>query len=82
MGRHYSLSGVTLDTQLTRSPHIDQFRKRTAQRMGMLGPLLNRKSDISVRNGVLLYKQLIRPLMDYACPAWRSHGRRLQVLQS
>jgi len=54
--------------------------------MGMLGPLLNRKSVLSVRNGVLLYKQLIRPMMDYACPAWRSaartHVRRLQVLQS
>jgi len=54
--------------------------------MSMLGPLLNRRSDLSVRNGVLLYKQLIRPLMDYACPAWRSaarsHVRRLQVLQS
>ena len=52
----------------------------------MLGPLLNSKSDLSVRNGVLLYKQLIRPMMDYACPAWRSaartHVRRLQVLQS
>jgi hypothetical protein len=54
--------------------------------MGMLGPLLNRKSDLSVRNGVLLYEQLIRPTMDYAGPAWRSadrtHVRRLQVLQS
>ena len=40
--------------------------------MGMLGPLLNRKSDLCVRNGVLLYKQLIRPLIDYTCPAWRS----------
>jgi len=52
----------------------------------MLGPVLNRKSDHSVRNGVLLYKQLIRPMMDYACPAWRSaarsHVRRLQVLLS
>ena len=78
--------GVTLDTRLTWSPHTDQVRKRAAQRMGMLGPLLNRKSDLSVRNGVLLYKQLIRPMMDYACPAWRSaartHVRRLQVLQS
>jgi len=43
--------GVTLDTLLTWSPHIDQVRKRTAQRMGMLVPLLNRKSDLSVRNG-------------------------------
>ena len=54
--------------------------------MGMLGPLLNRKSDLSVRNEVLLYKQLIRPKMEYACPAWRSavrtRVRRLQVLQS
>jgi len=52
----------------------------------MLGPFLNRKSDLSVRNGVLLYKQLVCPMMDYACTAWRyaarSHVRRLQVLQS
>jgi len=54
--------------------------------MDMLGPLLNRKSDLSVRNGVLPYKQLVRPMMDYSSPAWRSaarsHIRRLQVLQS
>jgi len=56
--------GVTLDTRLTWSPDIDQVRKRTAQRMGMLGPLLNRKSDLSVTKGVLLYKQLIWPLVD------------------
>jgi 4-amino-4-deoxy-L-arabinose transferase-like glycosyltransferase len=52
----------------------------------MLRSLLNRKSDLSVRNGVLLYKQLIRPMVDYACPAWRSaartYVRRLQVLKS
>jgi hypothetical protein len=86
MGRNYSLSGVNLDKHLACSPHIDQVRKITAQRMGMLGPLLNRKSDLSVRNGVLLYKQLIRLMMDYACPGWRSaartHVRRLQVLLS
>jgi hypothetical protein len=72
--------------RLTWSPHIDQVWKRTPLRMGLLGPLLNRKSELSIRNGVLLYKQLIRPVMDYACPAWRSaarsHVRRLQVLQS
>jgi len=62
MGRQNLLSGVTLDTRHTWSPHIDQVRKRTAQRMGRLCPLLNRKSDLSVRNGVLLYKQIIRPM--------------------
>jgi hypothetical protein len=54
--------------------------------MGMLGPILNRNSNLSVRNGVLLYKQFLRPMMDYACPAWksaaRSHVRRLRVLES
>ena len=44
------------------------------------------RRHLSVRNGVLLYKQLIRSMMDYACPAWRSasrtHVRRLQVLKS
>ena len=79
-------AGLTLDTRLTRSPNIDRFRKRDAQRLGMLDPVLNRKSDISVRTGVLLYKQLIRPMMDYAFTAWRSaartHVRSLQVLQS
>jgi len=52
----------------------------------MLGPLLNRKSDLIVRNGVLLYKQLILSVMDFVCPALRSavltHVRRLQSLQS
>ena len=52
----------------------------------MLSPLLNRKSDLSLRNGGLLYKQLIRPMMDYACPTWRSaactHVWRLLLLQS
>jgi len=30
--------GVTLDKGLTWSPRINQVRKKTAQRMGMLGP--------------------------------------------
>jgi hypothetical protein len=52
----------------------------------MLVPLLNRKSDLSERNGVLQYKQLIRPTMDFAGLALKSpnrtHVQRLQVLQS
>jgi hypothetical protein len=52
----------------------------------MLGPILNRKSDLSITNGVLLYEHLICPMKDYVCPARRStartHVRRLQVLQA
>jgi hypothetical protein len=52
----------------------------------MLGPLLNRKRYLSIRNGVLLYKQFIRLVMDYVCHEWRcaarSHVRGLQLLES
>jgi hypothetical protein len=60
--------GVTLDTQLTWYAHVNQAGKKAAQRLGVLGPLLNRRIGLFVRNGVLLNKQLIRPLMDYVCP--------------
>jgi hypothetical protein len=78
--------GESLDKRLTWATHIDQVRKKASQRLGVLGPLFNRRSGVSIRNGVLLYRQLIRSMMDYACPVWRSaarsHIRKLQVLQS
>jgi hypothetical protein len=55
--------GVTLDKRIIWSPHIDQVRKKTSHRMGMQDPFRKKKSDPSFRNGVLLYKQLIRPMM-------------------
>jgi hypothetical protein len=39
-----------------------------ARRLGVLGPLLNRGSGLSIRDGVLLYKQFIHPVIGYACP--------------
>ena len=52
---------VTTDVRLNWSPHIDHVRKRAAHTMGMLDLFLNTKGDLSVRNGVLPYKQLVRP---------------------
>ena len=86
MVRHYSLSGgdSRYANHLVASHRSGQ--EEDCPKVGYAGSLLNRKSDLSVRNGVLLYKQLIRPLMDYACPAWKSaartHVRWLQMLQS
>ena len=77
---------VTIDKQLRWSTHIDHVRKKAAHRLGTLGLLLNCRSSLSIRNGVLLYKQLSRPMMDYAyqvCrPAARSHIRKMQVIHS
>jgi hypothetical protein len=77
---------VTLDTWLSWSAHINQVGRKEVQRLSAVGPLRNRKSSLSIGNGVLLHKQLICPMMYYACPVWRSaarrHVRKLQVLQS
>jgi hypothetical protein len=86
VGQTVRYLGENFDTRLTRSAHVNQVRKKAAERLGVLGPLLNRRSGLSVRNGVLLCKQLIRLTMDYAYPIWRSaarrHVRKRQVLQS
>jgi hypothetical protein len=85
VGRNSAVFWGYLDTQLTWSAHVNQVGKKAAQRL-VLGTLLNRRSGLSVRNGVLLYNQLICPVTDYAYPIWRSaacsHVRKLHVLQS
>ena len=66
---------VTLDKRLTWATQIDQVRRKASQRLGVLGALLNRRSGLSIRNGLMLYKQLICPMMDYACPVWRDAAK-------
>jgi hypothetical protein len=78
--------GVILDLRLTWPPHIVQVRNKAFQQLGVLGCLLNRRSGLSMRNGIMLYKQLIRLMMDHASPIWRcatrSYVKQLQVFQS
>jgi hypothetical protein len=85
MGRHYSLSGGDPDTTHLVASH-GSGQEEDCPNVGNMGPLLNRNSDLSVRIGVLLYKQLNRPMMDYACPSWRSPARsrmrKIHLLQS
>jgi hypothetical protein len=54
-------------SHLTRVAHTDQVRWVSSD-IWRVGPLLKRIRDLSERNGVLLYKQLLRPVLDCACP--------------
>jgi hypothetical protein len=59
---------VTLDTRLTSWAYVNQVGKMVAQRLGVHSPLLsNKRSCLSIRNGVLLYMKLIRP-------CWTTHS--------
>jgi len=77
--------GATINKRLPWSTHIDQVRKKAAHRLGELA-LLDSRSSLFIWNGVLLYKQLICPMMNYECHVWRpaacSHIRKMQALHS
>ena len=64
MGRKIKYLGVTLDRNFTWSSHIDQVRRKASQTLGVLSPLLSKRSGLSIRNRLMLYRQLIRPIMD------------------
>jgi hypothetical protein len=74
---------LKVDPRLTWSTHIDQVRRKRPE-TGSVGTSPKQDNGLFIRTGVLLYKQLIRPMMDYACPVWRSavrsQIRKLQVL--
>lgn len=78
--------GVTLDRGLTWRHHISEVRQRAKRRLTILAPLLNARSGLSIANGLLIFKQIIRPMLTYAAPVWwtaaRSHIQKLQAVQS
>jgi hypothetical protein len=55
---------VIPDSRLTCSFHIDKYKKKTAQSLGVLGPLLHKSIRLSTRNCDLFSKKFIRPMMQ------------------
>ena len=64
--------GITLDKYLTYKAHTDEATSKTIWCRRALYPLLNRKSRLSEKNKLLLYKVYVRPLLLYVCPVWNS----------
>ena len=62
MGRHRPLSGSDPCYTDDLVALYRQVRKKAAQRLGLLTSLLHRRRGLSIRNGVLLYMQLIQPI--------------------
>lgn len=78
--------GVILDKRLSFIKHVDYALSKGKMAAARLYPLTCRKSKLSIRNKLKLYKSIIRPMMTYASPAW-SHVsdhqiHRLQVFQN
>jgi len=46
------------------------IKKKVNIATAILYPLINRKSKLNLRNKLLIYVTMIRPLITYASPAW------------
>ena len=58
--------GVTLDYRLTFQKHVKIVRDRAAFFQGRLFHLIGKRSKMSLRNKLTIYKACIRPVMTYA----------------
>lgn len=78
--------GIYFDRKLNWKFHINKKLNLAYGKLSKLFPLLNRKSSLSGKNGVLLYKSILRPLLLYACPVWGTASagaiKKLQTFQN
>lgn len=62
--------GVLFDRRITWGPHIRATRDKARAMRASLQPLINRKSKLSSKQKLSLYKACIRPVLTYAFTAW------------
>lgn len=78
--------GVTLDAGLNFSQHITNTRNKALGARSKLNAIMNRNSSIGIKNGIIIYKAIIRPVMTYAVPVWGGAAvtnlNKLQIVQN
>jgi Reverse transcriptase (RNA-dependent DNA polymerase)/Endonuclease-reverse transcriptase len=78
--------GLILDSKLNWSKHIKHITNKCNNAICLLYPIINRKSKLTSKNKLLLYKTILRPLITYGCAAWspltKTNFRKLQIIQN
>jgi hypothetical protein len=78
--------GLHLDQRLTWSTHIKTKRQQLNLKLRGMYWLVGRKSKLSLRNKLLLYKCVLKPVWTYGIQLWGcakpSHTKIIQRLQS
>lgn len=67
--------GMTLDTQLRWKSHVKLKRKEMMLKYNRMRWLLGPRSQLSLDNKILLYKQVLRPILSYGCQLWGCTAR-------
>lgn len=78
--------GVHLDKKLNFKNHIEHIVDKATKCCRALYPILNKKSQLSADNKIIIYKTVIRPILLYGCYVWgnvaKTHIKKLQVVQN
>lgn len=78
--------GVYFDSKLLFSEHIKRTNAKATGAAMSLYPLLAKSSKLAVKTKLLLFKQIVRPIITYASPVWsgaaKCHLKHLQVTQN
>jgi hypothetical protein len=78
--------GVILDKKLLFTPHVDYAVAKTKMVAGQLSSLTCRKSKMSPKNQLVMYKTIIRPTLTYASIVWGHvadvHPNKMKVVQN
>ena len=78
--------GSTLDKTLTFKTNTDLISDKAHMYLGMLYPIINRKSKLSSSNKLLIFRAIIQSILLNACPVWGNcayhHIEKLQIIQN
>ncbi|GFY08637.1 RNA-directed DNA polymerase from mobile element jockey [Trichonephila clavipes] len=78
--------GLHINSRLTFKKHIDYLSDKFWGIIALAISLIGRSSPLSLENKVILYKQILRPILTYGCSVWvaaaSTHRKRIQVIQN
>lgn len=75
-----------MDKKLTFAKQTEIAKIRTMKYIKILYPLINRRSKLHIKNKLLIFKNIFRPMITYASPVWgdcaNCHINKLQIAQN
>ncbi|GBL89240.1 RNA-directed DNA polymerase from mobile element jockey [Araneus ventricosus] len=78
--------GLIIDNKLTFRQHISYLKEKFWAKIYLCLPLIGRNSSLSLENKLILFKQVLRPILTYAAPIWGlaapSNRKKVQTLQN
>ncbi|GBM41653.1 RNA-directed DNA polymerase from mobile element jockey [Araneus ventricosus] len=78
--------GLILDDKLTFRSHLKYNTEKFWAKVHLLIPLIGRRSPLTLENKLLLFKQVLRPILMYAAQIWGlaafSNRKKAQILQN